>query len=150
MIRVSHPQDFWSGLLFIAIGALAAYLGRDFVFGTMTRMGPGFLPTVLAWLMMGVGAIILVRSLVLKGEPIQASRFRPQILIVVAILLFAQMIDRVGMVPTVFVVTIVAALAAEEMRWRDTLLLAVGLSAVCTLLFIMVLGLPMRPFAWSF
>jgi hypothetical protein len=150
MIRVSHPQDFWSGLLFIAIGALAAYLGRDFVFGTMTRMGPGFLPTVLAWLMMGVGAIILVRSLVLKGEAIQASRFRPQILIVVAILLFAQMIDRVGMVPTVFVVTIVAALAAEEMRWRDTLLLAVGLSAVCTLLFIMVLGLPMRPFAWSF
>jgi hypothetical protein len=150
MIRVSHPQDFWSGLLFIAIGALAAYLGRDFAFGTMTRMGPGFLPKVLAWLMMGVGAIILLRSLVLKGEPIQASRFRPQILIVVAILLFAQMIDRVGMVPTVFVVTIVASLAAEEMRWRDTLLLAVGLSAVCTLLFIMVLGLPMRPFAWSF
>jgi len=150
MIRVSHPQDFWSGLLFIVIGALAAYLGRDFVFGTMTRMGPGFLPTVLSWLLMGVGAIILLRSLVLKGEPIQASLFRPQILIVVAIVLFAQMIERVGMVPTVFVVTIVAALASDEMRWRDTLLVALGMSVVCTLLFITVLGLPMSPFAWSF
>lgn len=150
MIRVSHPQDFWSGLLFIVIGALGVYLGRNLAFGSMTRMGPGFLPAVLSWTLIGLGAIILLRGVARAGDAIQPSRWRPQIMIAVAIVLFAQLIERIGLAPTVFVVTIVAALASDEMRWRDTLMVAVGLSVVCTLLFIKVLGLPMIPFAWSF
>ncbi|MBX9758401.1 MAG: tripartite tricarboxylate transporter TctB family protein [Beijerinckiaceae bacterium] len=149
MIRVTHPQDFWSGLLFMSIGAAAAYLGRDFVFGTMTRMGPGFLPTVLAWLLIAIGAFVAARGLTLKGSRIEPSTWRPQIVIVIAIVLFALMIERVGLVPTVFVVTNVASIAATEFRFRDSLLLSAGLSVACYLVFVTMLGLPLVGVAWN-
>jgi putative tricarboxylic transport membrane protein len=150
MIRITHPQDFWSGLLFIAFGAVGAFLSRDFVFGTMTKMGPGFLPTVLSWLLITVGAIVSARSFAIRGGAIERSAIKPQMLIVAAIVLFALLIERVGLVPTVFVVLILASFAAEEFKLRDSVILAVGMSLACYLVFIVLLGLPLRPLAWNF
>lgn len=149
MIRVTHPQDFWSGLLFMSIGGAAAYMSRDFVFGTMTRMGPGFLPTVLAWLLIGIGAFVAFRGLALTGPRIQPSTWRPQIVIVVAIVLFALLIERVGLIPTVFIVTNVASVAATEFKFRDSLFLSAGLAIACYLVFITMLGLPLVGVAWN-
>ena len=149
MLRVTHPQDFWSGLLFMSFGGVAAYLGRDFAFGSLTRMGPGFLPSVLAWLLIGIGAFVSLRGLALRGAPIERSTWRPQIVIVVAIVLFALLIERVGLIPTVFVVTNVASFAATEFRFRDSLLLSVGLSVACYAVFVQLLGLPLAGLAWN-
>ena len=88
MSHVKHPQDFWSGILFATVGALALWLGKGYAFGTMTRMGPGFLPTVLAWGLVGIGAFLVARSFLLRGEPIAGSAVRPQIMIVIAIVAF--------------------------------------------------------------
>lgn len=150
MIRVTHPQDFWSGLLFMAFGIAGAYMSRDFAFGALTRMGPGFLPTVLSWLLLGVGALVLLRSFALRGPAIQRSTWRPQILIVCAIVLFSLMIERVGLIPTVFVVLIVASFAATEARLRDSIFLAAGMAIACDLVFIRLLGLPLNTVAWNF
>lgn len=151
MIRITHPQDFWSGLMFLAFGALGAYLSSRFVFGALTKMGPGFLPTVLSYLLMTVGAFVTIRSFAFKGGgAIQPSRVRPQALIVAAIVLFALMIERVGLMPTVFVVLIVASFAAEEVKIRDAVVLGAAMSLACYLVFIVLLGLPLRPLAWNF
>ena len=58
MVRVKNPQDFWAGLLFLVIGLLAVYFGRNYAFGAATKMGPGYLPTVLSWMMAGLGAFL--------------------------------------------------------------------------------------------
>ena len=150
MIRISHPQDFWSGLLFAAIGAAGAYMSRDFAFGALTQMGPGFLPTVLSWALIAVGALVTLRSLAMRGGQIQPSMWRPQILIVGAIVLFALMIERLGLVPTVFSVIIVASFASDEFRLRDALLLGAGMSLACYLVFVVLLSLPLQPLAWNF
>lgn len=150
MIRISHPQDFWSGLLFAAIGAVGVYMSRDFAFGALTRMGPGFLPTVLSWALVGVGALVTLRSLALRGGEIQPSMWRPQILIVAAIILFALLIERIGMIPTVFVVILVASFASDEFRLRDAVLLGAGMSLACYLVFVVLLSLPLQPLVWNF
>lgn len=150
MSHVKHPQDFWSGILFASVGALALWLGKGYAFGTMTRMGPGFLPTVLAWGLVGIGAFLVARSFLLRGEPIASSAVRPQIMIVIAIVAFALLIERVGLAPTVIVTGILAALATSEMRWRETLPLVAFMSALCVLLFIKLLGQTMQPWTWSF
>lgn len=150
MARITHPQDFWSGLLFMAVGGLGAYLSRDFAFGALTKMGPGFLPTVLSWLIIGVGLIVTARSLTLRGPAIQRSAWRPQILIVCAIVLFALLIERVGLIPTVFAVIMVASFASTEFKFRDAVLLGAGMSVACYLVFIQLLSLPLRPVIWNF
>lgn len=150
MIRVKHPQDFWAGILFLVVGGIAAWMGRVYTFGAATRMGPGYLPTVLAWMLIGLGLFLIVRALLQSGEPIQGSLWRPQIFIVAAIVVFGLMIERFGLAPSVVVSTIIASLASTEMRWRETVLLAIGLAALCVVLFVKLLGQPLAIWTWNF
>lgn len=150
MIRVKHPQDFWAGILFFIVGAGAVWMGRIYAFGTTTRMGPGYLPTVLAWMLVGLGLFLVVRGLLQSGPPIEASQWRPQIYIVAGIVVFGLLIERVGLAPSVAVSTIVASLASSEMRWTETILLAIGLAVLCVVLFVTLLGQPLAIWTWSF
>jgi hypothetical protein len=150
MIKVKSPQDFWAGLLFLVIGCLALWLGRSYAFGTATKMGPGYLPSVLSWALVLVGAFLSLRSLALEGPPIEASLIRPQIFVLLAIVVFGLLIERVGLAPAIIVVTLIAASASREMRWTETLVVAVGLAALCVSLFIYLLGQPLAIWAWNF
>lgn len=150
MVRVKNPQDFWAGLLFLAIGLTAVWMGRNYAFGTATKMGPGYLPTVLSWIMAGLGAFLSLRALLEEGPGIERSLVRPQLFIVAAIVAFGLLIERLGLAPSVVIVTVVAALASREMRWIETLILSVGLAIMCVLLFVKVLGQPLTIFDWAF
>jgi hypothetical protein len=150
MIRVKNPQDFWAGLLFLVIGCLALWFGRAFVFGTAIKMGPGYMPTVLSWGLVLIGAFLSLRALALGGPAIEHSLIRPQIFILLAIVVFGLLIERVGLAPAIVVVTMVAALASREMRWRETVAVAVGLAALCVGLFIYLLGQPLTIWTWNF
>ena len=150
MIRVKNPQDFWAGLLFLVVGCLALWFGRNYAFGTATKMGPGYLPTVLSWGLVLIGAFLSLRASALKGPAIERSLIRPQVFILLAIVVFGLLIERVGLAPAIVVVTVVAAIASREMRWRETLAVAVGLAALCVGLFIYLLGQPLTIWTWNF
>lgn len=150
MVRVKNPQDFWAGLLFLLIGLFAVYFGRNYSFGTATKMGPGYLPTVLSWGMAGLGAFLSLRALLEDGPAIEPSLYRPQLFIIAAIVIFGLLIERVGLIPSVIVAAVIASLASREMRWIETGILAVGLAILCTVLFVNVLGQPLTIYDWSF
>ena len=144
MIRVRSPQDFWAGLLFIVIGCAALWFGRDFALGALTRMGPGYLPRVLSLALIGLGAFLALRSLVLEGPQIERSLFRPQIFVLLAIVVFGLLIERVGLGPTVVAVAMVASLASYQMKWIERVTLAICLSIASAILFITLLGQSME------
>jgi Tripartite tricarboxylate transporter TctB family len=148
MIRVKSPQDFWAGILFVLAGGAALWVGRDYPLGTLTRMGPGYLPTVLSWTLVAIGGLLTVSALALNGPAIAPSRIMPQLFILAAIVVFALAIERLGLAPAVMLVAITAALASRDMRWVETIALALGLAALCVVLFVHLLG---QPFAiWAF
>jgi hypothetical protein len=60
-------KDFLSGLLFIGFGFAALYFGRNLAMGTAVRMGPGFVPHMLADIMMVLGCAVSVIALVGSG-----------------------------------------------------------------------------------
>jgi hypothetical protein len=152
MIRVKAPQDFWAGVLFASIGGAALWFGRDYRFGTIMAMGPGYLPAVLGWALVAIGAFLCVRSLAVTGPPIAASDYRPQACILAAIVIFALLIERVGLAPSVVVITMTAALASREMRWLEAVILGVVMAAATVVLFITILGQPIAAVAlpWMF
>jgi len=53
---VLTSKDFWSGLLFMGMGATALILGNDLRVGTAARMGPGFVPHAIGWILIALGA----------------------------------------------------------------------------------------------
>src|SRR5438094_4658111 len=104
MIRVKSPQDFWAGILFVLAGGAALWVGRDYTLGTLTRMGPGYLPTILSWALVAIGGLLTIRALALNGPAIAPSRIMPQLFILAAIVVFALAIERLGLAPAVMLV----------------------------------------------
>jgi hypothetical protein len=51
-------KDFLSGVMFIAFGLVALWFGRHLALGTSVRMGPGYVPHMLADIMMILGSAI--------------------------------------------------------------------------------------------
>ena len=48
---IRSPKDFCAGLIYLAIGLGAIYIGRELPMGTALKMGPAYFPTVLGWLL---------------------------------------------------------------------------------------------------
>src|SRR4029078_5123036 len=63
-----------------------------------------------------------------------------------SILFFALTIRSMGLVVTGFASFIIAALGTPEMRWKETIIVGICLTAGCSLLFPYALGLPLQLF----
>jgi putative tricarboxylic transport membrane protein len=50
--------------------------------------------------------------------------------------------EKAGFVPAIFALSIIAALSSPEFRWKEQVILALGLTAGCVLLFVYGIGLP--------
>jgi putative tricarboxylic transport membrane protein len=148
MRAIRNPRDFWAGLIFIAFGVTALWLGRNYQMGTLMRMGPGYLPRALSLGLVGIGCFVLARAFFNRGEAIGASAIRPQFFILLAIVAFGLTIERFGLAPAVFVTTLTAALASRQMKWLESLALAIGMAIGSIVLFIYVLGQSMEK--WIF
>ena len=49
-------KDVLAGLMFIAVAALGLWLSRNYPVGTTLRMGTGYVPRLLCWVLLGLGA----------------------------------------------------------------------------------------------
>jgi hypothetical protein len=142
MVRIRAPRDFFAGLLFVGIGALGATIASGYAFGTALRMGPGFFPSMLSWCTIGFGAIIALRSFAIDGEAVTRVGWRPLILVLAAIVTFALLVTRAGLVLTVMATAFVGGMASREMGRIEALLLGIALAAFCALVFVYGLSQP--------
>lgn len=139
---IKHPKDFYAGMMYFSIGAAAAYIARDYTMGSAVRMGPAFFPTMLAILLMIIGAISVVRSFLRKGERIAAFAWKEIGLIIGSIVLFGVLVRGAGLAPALVLLVLLSAWASPQFRLRIALLLAVITSVLSVLVFVTGLGLP--------
>lgn len=141
-------QDFVGGLTVIATAAFALWLARDLPAGSGGGMGPGTLPKGLAILFGLLGAALLVNSFVEKGERLARWSVRGPLLILGALVVFGLAVRPLGLVAAGPLAIVVAAFASDEVRWRETLLFGVLMTAFCIGLFKFALGLPIPLAPW--
>jgi putative tricarboxylic transport membrane protein len=129
-------KDFLSGLLFIGFGLTALYFGRHLAMGTAVRMGPGFVPHMLAFIMIGLGLIIsVVAALVNKGEAAEAPRWKPITLVTIGIFVFAALFERTGMFPALVALILIASAGGDEFKLTEVIGNIVVLTILCILVF---------------
>lgn len=151
-VRVKSPEDFWAGVIFILIGALAVYLSWDYPKGSGFRMGPGYFPTLLGVTMIGFGLVItfLAFKLELENPAHVPWAIRPWLALPGSLVVFGLMMRwGFGFVPSLVALVVGSSLAHKDAHLRETLVLAVLLPIVCVLVFIYGLGLPYRLFWWN-
>jgi hypothetical protein len=141
-LSIRNPQDFWAGVIFIAIGAAAVILGRDHPMGTTMRMGPAYFPTVLGTLLVLIGLALLLRALVLAGGQVGQFTFWKPSLVLGSNVVFGLLLRPLGLVVALIALVLVSAYASQRFRWPVALALAVGLAASSAIAFVRLLGLP--------
>jgi hypothetical protein len=143
---IRHPKDFWTGIIFLAFGIAAVYIARDYSMGQAAKMGPGYFPTVLGGLLILIGAIGLIRSFIVRGEPIEPFTIKGMVLVLVAVLLFGFLVRPAGLVVAQIVMIMLSAYASTKFRWVPSILLAIGLTIFSVVVFVYLLGLPIPVF----
>ncbi len=142
-MRIASPQDFWSGILFGALGLFAAiYAATHYQLGTAVRMGPGYFPLWIGGLIALLGLILAVRSLRVEGPPLPPIHLRPILFVVVASIAYGYLLKPLGLVLSTALVVIFAAFGGREFRWREALILALVLAVFSVGVFIYALNLP--------
>jgi Tripartite tricarboxylate transporter TctB family len=150
--KVTSPEDFYAGLMFIAVGVTAIYLSKDYPMGSALRMGPGYFPTWLGGIMSVFGLVVFATSFKVKGTGTGDWALRPLFVLSGSIVMFGLSLDylELGFVPALIMLILGCALAHKDVHWLETILLSIFLTMGCVGLFIYVIGLPYRLFWWSY
>lgn len=143
-MKIKSEKDFWSGLLFVAVGVGFAWGATVYSFGSSARPGPAYFPFGLGVLTAVLGAFILFKSLTLEtrgGDPIGPWPLKQAAFILGAVVLFGFALPRLGMAVSLPLLIGVGSLASGEFHLREVLANAVVLTIGCWLVFIKGLGL---------
>lgn len=141
-LELRNNKDFWAGLMFCIIGAVALFVGQGYPFGTTLLMGPGYFPIVLSGLMILCGLIIMLKGL-RQSEKIQGNwSFRALILLPVSLVIYGILMKLTGFIPALIALIFISAASGREFKVKKVLLLTVVLVGISWCLFVWGLGLP--------
>jgi hypothetical protein len=138
-----NPKDLWTGIIYIAFGAAAIFIARDYGLGTPRKMGPAFFPGILSIILIVIGIISLTRSFIRSGTPVGRFTFRGLLLVTGATVLFGLIARGAGLVIALPALVIVSAYASHKFSWRTSIIMAIVLTASCILIFLKGLGIPL-------
>jgi len=149
-MKIKSQKNFWSGLVFIAIGVAFAWGSTAYRLGESAAPGPGYFPLGLGLLLALLGGFVLFASLTIEshgGDPIEGLKWRPLLLLLLSVVVFGATLEKFGMVVSLPLLVVLCGLAGDEFRWRDALLTAAVMTVGSWIVFNLVLklNLPLWP-----
>ena len=147
--RILGQKDVLAGLFLMGVAAAGLWLSRDYQIGTALRMGTGYVPRLLCWVLLVLGLIVLLQGL--RAGAAAAGAFaefwwRPFVFVPLSLLAFVHTIERLGAIIASALLIAVGAFAGRNMRPVEVAATALVLIALCWVIFIWGLGLPIQ--AW--
>ena len=131
------------GGIFVAFGLSFAVIALTYDVGTPFQMGPGFFPLMLGGLLTLLGVLIMGSGFTKhEDSPIGIVPWRALVLLPSAFIFFGLTVRGLGVVPALFVTTLLAAFASERTSVISGIAIAGGLTIASVLIFIV--GLQLR------
>lgn len=152
--RLSRQRDFYAGGLMVLFGLAVAFRAPAYGLGSVTHMGPGFLPTALGVILAAIGIVIAGSGMRTRaaGEQERILPEEPQWLgwlcLLAGPLLFIICGSLGGLVPAIFSCVFVSALGDRSTTWKSAAILAAIVTVFGVVLFSYLLGLPLPLLMW--
>lgn len=169
-MKIKSERDFWSGLMFIVVGAVFAVGAMSYsmgpacppqaacassFFARFTQLsahpGAGYFPLGLSLILVVLGTVVLFKALTIEsegGDPIGSIAWRPLLVIVAAIAVFGAMLEPLGLAVTIPVLIIISSFAGDEFKIRGVLVSAVVLTLFSWVIFVWGLKLTIPVWPW--
>lgn len=137
-MRIRHPKDLLTGVMFISFGATAMFLSAELTIGTAAKMGPGYFPFALGALLVLLGAAVMLRGL--AGAVVSCAwptlQLKPLAAVLLSVVLFSQLLLPLGLLLSTVLLVVLSSTASHEFRWKEALLNAAVLVAVILVVFV--------------
>ena len=142
-MQLRNKQDFWSGVMFAAIGLGFAVIATEYSMGTSARMGPGYFPFWLGICLAILGAVVALGAMSPKATETTVEKFDFKILLIIigSVVLFGVLLQPLGLYLSLFLLVVGSSIASYEFSWRVALANAIFLVLFCWIAFIKGLGL---------
>ena len=153
-MRIKSQADFYSGVMFTAIGAAFAVGATTYNIGDGARMGPGYFPLMLGILLALLGAAVMFQSLVVEtvdGDPIGKWAWKPLFFVIAANLTFGVLLGGLpsiglppmGLILAIYALVIISSMAGDQFKLIPSIILATILAIGSYIAFIWALKLQM-------
>jgi hypothetical protein len=148
-VKIRNPKNFWSGVMFLALGLFFALFAQNYDMGTAQRMGPAYFPTVLGALLALLGLGIAIGGLAREGHDgrIEKFHFGPIAWIIGAIVAFGVLLRPAGLVVALVALVVISMIGSHEFRWKEAIAVSVVMGVIVYLVFIygLKLTIPVWP-----
>jgi Tripartite tricarboxylate transporter TctB family len=148
-MKIKNQKDFWSGLMFLLVGAGFAAGALNYSFGSSARPGPAYFPFGLGILTALLGLFEIIKAMVTgdREGDIGAWPLRQMLIILAAIALFGLALPKLGLVVALPLLIFIGSMASGEFHLKEVIITCVVLTISSWLIFIKGLGLiiPMLP-----
>ena len=138
------PEIIAAGVV-TALGLVAIWVASGYPLGTLTRMGPGYVPIALGVVLAALGVAIAATSRTAEPTRFDAS-LRPFVFILGGILLWALVVDWLGFIAATALLVLCCASVERGTTPISILALTASLCAAGYLIFIEGLGIPLPTF----
>jgi Ca2+/Na+ antiporter len=149
-VKIKSETDFWTGVMYIAIGGAFAAFATEYDYGTPQRMGPAFFPTMLGGLLIFIGLVVGLQGLA-KEDPhghskVEKFNFPALAWITGAIIAYGLLLRPLGIILTNVVLVVISMMASHQFKWKE----AIGLSIVMGIIVygVFVYGLKLTVPVW--
>jgi putative tricarboxylic transport membrane protein len=158
LLPVHGPRDLYGGLALVLLATLALTASAELPGQRGFAFGPGTAPRLFSFVLAALGAAVALGGAFVEGPPIEKYKVRGPALVIISIIAFAIMIrgfnvsilgipismPALGLLPSTFFAFIISIFGSTEMRWLESVIAAVVMTAFCWLLFVVLLNLPFQ------
>ena len=160
---LKSPLDFAGGIFLIALALLGFAGGFNLPFGTLSGIGSGLMPKVVAILVGAFGVLLILQGLAWDGDRVDRWHARGPVFVLGAVLIFAMVIrgstltlggfaglpalasvkvPPLGLIVAGPLAVMFSSFADKDTRPLEVVIFAVVMTLLCGLLFKELLSLP--------
>jgi Tripartite tricarboxylate transporter TctB family len=149
--RISNKRDLFGGVIIAAFGAVGIFEGYRLGAGTLSKMGPGYVPMSLGFILAALGLVMAAN----QGDPHQASEIvfdRPEwrgwLCIIAGVGSFIVLGQYAGLVPSAFFSVFISALGDRTATVKGAIILSACTTLFGVVLFHYLLSISIPLFWW--
>ncbi len=131
-----NAKDVAAGVLLLVLALAGLWLNQAHGLGSARRMGPGYMPMLVFWVQVGLGALILGVGLFNGPDRLEGWPWRELGVILASICVFGLLLERGGLMLSIAATVVVAAFADRDHRPLGVLGTVAFLMVLCWWIFI--------------
>jgi hypothetical protein len=151
LLRVTNKRDLFGGCVIALFGVVGVFEGYRLGAGTLSKMGPGYVPMALGFILVGLGILMAanqadpgLRSEVIFEQP----EWRGWLCIIAGVASFIVLGQYAGLVPAAFFSVFISALGDRTATLKGAIILSACTTLFGVVLFHYLLSISIPLFWW--